>query len=262
MRYRGSGSKGVFLGSLVLIAAACAPGTTTPAAPAPTGTATVAAQRAAQALGANLVTGVLREVSGSSLVLQGPQSGTVNATLAPDATILKQSLTSFADLRVGEQITFVGLRDSTGAMLASVVRVVPQSLGELTAGLFAGPVDASGGQFVPRAGAGAGAGAFGQGQSGQGAGQGQRPGSRTPGELTITGPIESVQSDALMVTSASVTYTVRLAENGQVIRIATVPPSELQPGLRITGRGEQTNGAWTLTFVLLVEEPRAPGRAP
>ena len=256
MLHKALGGGTAWLAALLLITVACAPGTAAPAAPAPTATATVAAQRAAQGLAANLVTGVLREVSGSSLTLQG-QGGAVNATLAPNATVLKQSLISLADLRVGEQVTFVGLRDSSGAMLASVVRVVPQSLGDLAAGLFAGPLDAAGGQVVPRVGAGAGG--FGQGQGGQG----QRPGAaRTPGELTIAGPVESVQGDAVVVTSASVTYTVRLAENGQVIRIATVPTSELQPGMRITGRGEQTNGAWTLTFLLLVDEPRGPGRVP
>jgi Cu/Ag efflux protein CusF len=262
--------RGLFALSTIAVAAAliaCGPSATVQPA------ATQATGQASQAPAATQLVGMLREVNGNTLTIENA-SGPVAATLASNVTMVKQTSASLQELKVGEQVTFSGQRDSNGDMIASFVRAVPPGFEEMMMPQFTvGPMEAPAGgegrqispelrqQIAQRA------------QGGQvpeevlqrlQAQQAQRPAAiaRSANELIITGPIESATDSAIVVTSGSVTYTVRLGESAPVLRVVPASVSDLQPGSRIQGRGDQVDGRWTLTFVMVLGDTLGFQRSP
>jgi hypothetical protein len=168
-----------------------------------------------------LLNGVIRQIDGNQLTVEN-QAGIVTATLAPNAAIFKQSAVAFQELTVGEQVTFSGQRDSSGDMIASFVRAMPQGFGDvlaqfpIIAGDALGPGEAR--QIPPEV----------RQQIGQrdlsqlppevlariqGQAQGQRPGAnRSPNDLTIADPSSCAKCCDHCEHGGSVTYTVRLRE--------------------------------------------------
>lgn len=70
---------------------------------------------------------------------------------------------------------------------------------------------------------------------------GEQPGGQAPGGFggNTIGVIKTIEGNVLTISTAQDVSTVTLSENSQVNQTVTVSISELQPGMRISVRGQE-----------------------
>lgn len=232
-----------------------------PSATAPAGT-----PAPGELAGGEPVAGTVSAVNGSTLTITRPQQNTTaTVQLSSDVVVIRDNDVSLSDVKVGETIYAVGTQSGTN-FAAVRIRVganagqtseTPQAPDGTTSGApngsYPGPGDPSG---TPPAGDPSGTPPAGA-PSAPGGG-GNNPGGGAMG-TPVVGTVTAVSSDALTVTDSNgATLTVTISENGRVVRQQTVGTSEITVGSSIFATGQEQNGVFVATSILLTPATTQP----
>jgi hypothetical protein len=183
----------------------------------------------------NGASGQLVQVNGQTLILTGP-NGDITVTYSTTTTFTKTSVATLADITRGTCIVANGVKDTSGAITATNVRISPRT----AAGCAGRPIAPS---PVPGASPPPGA--------------SPRP-SGQPNAAFVSGEVTAVSGTSVTVmTQANGTQTIKVAAAVTVTKSAIVSASDLQNGQCVRANGSR-NSAGDVQATSITITPAGP----
>jgi hypothetical protein len=183
----------------------------------------------------NGASGQLVQVNGQTLILTGP-NGDTTVTYTPATTFTKTSQATLADITRGTCILATGVKDASGALTATNVRLSPKTATGCAVRNFA-PTPAPG--ATPRAGAT------------------PRPNGQ-PNAAFVTGEVAAVAGTSVTVlTQTAGNQTITVATAASITRSAIVSGSALQDGECVRANGTR-DSAGDVQAVSITITPAGP----
>jgi len=172
--------------------------------------------------------------------------------VSPSASLITQTPTTLADLRVGEQVRVSGIPTTITAsqiVVGTLPGMAGGAGGNAQGGRFGRPGGGFGGQFGgPGGGPGAPGGGFRNARGGQGggAGNGGGPGGST---MSITASVISL-NPLTLIAPDNTSITLKMASTTKISRLSTIVLGGVKVGDQIVATGQTgTDGVFTATMV-------------